>query len=122
METIKQRREKLIEERVNEKINSLVFSAEEELIRAGYYKYYFKSHDRVDKLLKEYYLAYFSSLDGVFIKETSQAYEDLNLFYDEVVISLEEFRNEYENVGWIFFLMVVTFFAVCFLLMFLTRG
>ena len=46
---------------------------------------------------------------------------DSETYQDDVILSLEEFGNEHENVGWIFFLMVVTFFVVCFLLMFLTR-
>lgn len=117
---------KLREEKVNfttkEKIDSLVFSAEEELIRTGYYKHYFKSHGRVDKLLKEYYLAYFSSIGEVFIKETYQYYEDLNLFYDEVVISLEDFEKEDNKGCWLFSLMFVVFIIICVLLIFLTRG
>lgn len=117
---------KLREEKINftaiEKIDSLVFSAEEELIRTGHYKHYFKSHDRADKLLKEYYLTYFSSLDEVFIKETYQAYEDLNLFYDEVVISLEDFEKEDNKGCWLFSLMFVVFCIISVLLMFLIRG
>lgn len=123
METLKNLRKEKIKFKAYEKINSLVFSAEEEIIDTGYYKHCFKSFNELDQLIKKLYISYFSSLNGVFIKETSQAYENLNIYYDVVEISLEKFEEGDSKLWfWIFFLMVVTFFCSVFLLMFLTRG
>lgn len=124
METLKQRREKLIEERVDGKLPNLIKETEEYLIRyGGHHRVSFERGNEEEQLLRKKFISHFSSVEGVYMKEDwSIAGVDSEMYQDDVILSLEEFGNEHENVGWIFFLMVVTFFVVCFLLMFLTRG
>ena len=124
METLKQRREKLIEDRVDGKLPNLIKETEEYLIRyGGHHRVSFERGNEEEQLLRKKFISHFSSVEGVYMKEDwSIAGVDSETYQDDVILSLEEFRNEHENVGWIFSLMFIVFCIMCVLLIFLTSG
>ena len=118
METLKQRREKLIEERV---LPKLIKEVEEYLVKYGGIS--FERRNEEEQLLRKKFISHFSIVEGVFMKEDwSIAGVDSETYQDDVILSLEEFGNEHEKGCWIFFMMTVVFIIICVLLMFLTRG
>ena len=124
METLKQRREKLIEDKVDVKLPNLIKETEEYLIRyGGHRRVSFERGNEEEQLLRKKFISHFSSVEDVYMKEDwSIAGVDSEIYQDDVILSLEEFGNEHEKGCWIFFMMVVVFIIICVLLMFLTRG
>ena len=124
METLKQRREKLIEYRVNEKLPNLIKETEEYFIRyGGHHRVSFERGNEEEQLLRKKFISHFSSVEGVYMKEDwSIADVGLETYQDDVILSLEEFGNEHEKGCWIFFMMTVVFCIISVLLMFLIRG
>ena len=93
METLKQRREKLIEDRV---LQNLIKETEEYLIRYGGVS--FERGDEEEQLLREKFISHFSSVEGVYMKEDwSIAGVDSETYQDDVILSLEEFGNDHEK-------------------------
>lgn len=121
METLRQRREGHIEDRV---LPNLIKETEEYLVKyGGNHRVSFERGDEEEQLLRKKFISHFSIVEGVFMKEDSSiAGVDSEIYQDDVILSLEEFGNEHKKGCWIFFFMLAIFFAVCFLLMFLTRG